>query len=109
MPLTLAFEDQGGLELEVRVRDPGDRRRVLIEPTTEGIDRVRAYWAGLATGTRDNLAESTETELAVLLRFVQRSRRLHHAEPRLGDQPFLVERPALPWIGRQHASSPTGR
>lgn len=63
-----------------RVRDPDDRRRVLIEPTAEGIDRVRAYWAGLATGTRDNLADFTEAELAVLLRFFRRARDTTTAE-----------------------------
>lgn len=57
-----------------RVRDSGDRRRVLIEPTTEGLDRVRAYWAGLATGTRENLSDFTEAERTVLLRFFQRAR-----------------------------------
>lgn len=63
-----------------RVRDTGDRRRVLVEPTTGGLDRVRAYWAGLAAGTRDDLAEFTEAEIAVLLRFVQRARDTTTAE-----------------------------
>ncbi|MCI2418895.1 MarR family transcriptional regulator [Saccharopolyspora sp. K220] len=55
-----------------RVRDPGDRRRVLIEPTTEGLNRVRAYYAGLAAHTRDDLADFTDAELAAVLRFIQR-------------------------------------
>jgi DNA-binding MarR family transcriptional regulator len=57
-----------------RVRDPEDRRRVLIEPTAEGLDRVGAYYAGLTARTVADLAEFTETELAALLRFLERSR-----------------------------------
>ncbi|TDD35817.1 MarR family winged helix-turn-helix transcriptional regulator [Saccharopolyspora elongata] len=53
-----------------RVRDPGDRRKVLIEPTAEGLDRIRAYYAGLAACTRDELADFTDEELDVVLRFI---------------------------------------
>lgn len=76
---------------------PGHQRRLFHRPLTEadlvlraralaeesvdpsssilrGLNRVRAHWAGLAAGTRDNLADFTEAELAVLLRFFQRAR-----------------------------------
>ncbi|MDN5760146.1 MAG: MarR family transcriptional regulator, partial [Tomitella sp.] len=35
-----------------RVRDRADRRRVLVEPTEEGLARIRAYYDGLTTCTR---------------------------------------------------------
>ncbi|QKW33482.1 MarR family transcriptional regulator [Actinomadura sp. NAK00032] len=57
-----------------RVRDSADRRRVLIEPTAEGLDRIRSYWAGLAACTLDDLAEFTEDELAVVRRFIAKAR-----------------------------------
>ncbi|MCO1574777.1 MarR family transcriptional regulator [Crossiella sp. SN42] len=58
----------------VRVPDPGDRRRVLIEPTAEGLARVRAYYERLAEHTAGDLGEFTEAELQVVLRFIQRVR-----------------------------------
>ncbi|WP_020673971.1 MarR family winged helix-turn-helix transcriptional regulator [Amycolatopsis nigrescens] len=57
-----------------RVRDPGDRRRVLIEPTAEGIQRVRAYYTGLAACTLTDLADFTDVELATVLRFIHHVR-----------------------------------
>lgn len=57
-----------------RVQDPHDRRRVLIEPTADGLDRVRSYYAGLAACTLDDLTEFTEAELGVIQRFVERAR-----------------------------------
>lgn len=56
-----------------RVRDRGDRRRVLVEPTAEGLDRVRAYYDRLTACTRENLADFTDAELATLRRFFERS------------------------------------
>nr|WP_042181126.1 MarR family transcriptional regulator [Kibdelosporangium sp. MJ126-NF4]CEL14824.1 Transcriptional regulator, MarR family [Kibdelosporangium sp. MJ126-NF4]CTQ96545.1 Transcriptional regulator, MarR family [Kibdelosporangium sp. MJ126-NF4] len=53
-----------------RIQDPGDRRRVLIEPTAEGLERVRAYYADLAACTHDDLAAFTDAELATVLRFI---------------------------------------
>ncbi|GII94040.1 MarR family winged helix-turn-helix transcriptional regulator [Sinosporangium siamense] len=53
-----------------RVPDPTDRRRVLIEPTQHGIDRVGQAYAGLITRTRDDLDDFTDDELRVVLRFV---------------------------------------
>ncbi|ALG07909.1 MarR family winged helix-turn-helix transcriptional regulator [Kibdelosporangium phytohabitans] len=53
-----------------RIQDPHDRRRVLIEPTSEGLDRLRAYYAELAACTRADLAGFTEAELTAVLRFI---------------------------------------
>lgn len=53
-----------------RVPDPGDRRRVLIEPTADGLERIRSYYARLAACTRDDLAEFSAAELAALSRFI---------------------------------------
>ncbi|MFD0900456.1 MarR family winged helix-turn-helix transcriptional regulator [Actinomadura sediminis] len=55
--------------------DPADRRRVLIEPTAEGLEQVRSYYAGLAACTLDDLAEFTDEELAVVQRFIDKARR----------------------------------
>lgn len=54
-----------------RVADPGDRRRVLVEPTEEGVARVGAAYAGLVERTRAELADVDEETLAALLRFVR--------------------------------------
>lgn len=53
-----------------RVRDPGDRRRVLIELTSEGLERVWTCYARMAACTHEDLAGFTEAELAVVLRFI---------------------------------------
>jgi len=60
-----------------RVPDPHDRRRVLIEPTTEGLERINAYYAGLTARTHADLADFDDDELRTLLRFIERS--LHSA------------------------------
>lgn len=57
-----------------RVPDPSDRRRVLIEPTAEGLDRVAAYYAGLTARTHDDIEDFTGAELAGVLRFVTAAR-----------------------------------
>jgi len=56
-----------------RVRDPGDRRRVLIEPTAGGLARVAAYYEGLTARSRDDFAVFSPDELDALLRFIERS------------------------------------
>lgn len=53
-----------------RVPDPHDRRRILIEPTAEGLDRITAYYAGLTARTREHLAAFDDDELRTLLRFI---------------------------------------
>ncbi|MGI5170942.1 MarR family winged helix-turn-helix transcriptional regulator [Spirillospora sp. CA-253888] len=54
-----------------RVADPDDRRRVLIEPTREGLERVGAAYAELVARTRDDLESFTDEEIGVVLRFMR--------------------------------------
>lgn len=54
-----------------RVPDPADRRRVLIEPTEEGLRRVSEAYAELVDSTRADLAGFNEAELAAVVRFVR--------------------------------------
>lgn len=56
-----------------RLDDPQDRRRVLIEPTEDGLARIAAYYDGLTMRTHDDLAVFSTGELDALLRFVERS------------------------------------
>jgi DNA-binding MarR family transcriptional regulator len=63
-----------------RVPDPGDRRRVLIEPTQQGLDRVTAAYAGLIARTRDGLAAFDEEELRAIVRFMRMSEHSTAAE-----------------------------
>jgi DNA-binding MarR family transcriptional regulator len=53
-----------------RVPDPADRRRVLIEPTPSGIERVSAAYSGLIARTRDDLKSFADREIGTLLRFI---------------------------------------
>ncbi|WP_157254455.1 MarR family winged helix-turn-helix transcriptional regulator [Nonomuraea typhae] len=63
-----------------RVPDPADRRRVLIEPTQDGLDRVTDAYAGLVARTMEDLEEFTDGELDVLLRFLDLAERSTAAE-----------------------------
>ena len=54
-----------------RVPDPHDRRRVLIEPTEEGLRRVTDAYADLVSDTRADLADFDDAELAAIARFVR--------------------------------------
>jgi DNA-binding MarR family transcriptional regulator len=54
-----------------RVPDPADRRRVLIEPTQSGIDRVSAACSGLVERTRGDLKSFSDKEIDTVLRFVR--------------------------------------
>lgn len=56
-----------------RTDDPGDRRRVLIEASSEGLARIAAYYDGLTARSHEDLAEFTLEEMGVLLRFIERS------------------------------------
>jgi DNA-binding MarR family transcriptional regulator len=56
-------------------RTPKDRRRVLIEPTSDGLARIAAYYAGLTARTGDDLAVFSLDELNALLRFIERAHR----------------------------------
>jgi DNA-binding MarR family transcriptional regulator len=51
--------------------DPHDRRKTLLEPTTEGIARINDYYAGLNVRTREVLADFTGDQLDSVLRFVE--------------------------------------
>ena len=54
-----------------RVPDPSDRRRVLVEPTDDGLRQITAYYAGLTARTHADLAGFGDDELRTLLRFVE--------------------------------------
>jgi DNA-binding MarR family transcriptional regulator len=54
-------------------RTPQDRRRVLIEPTGDGLARIAAYYDGLTARAHDDLAVFRPDELNALLRFIERS------------------------------------
>ncbi|SCG58590.1 MarR family winged helix-turn-helix transcriptional regulator [Micromonospora halophytica] len=54
-----------------RVPDPHDRRRILIEPTEEGLERINAYYAGLTARTHQDLAAFDDEQLRTLLRFIE--------------------------------------
>ena len=54
-------------------RTPKDRRRVLIEPTSDGLARIAAYYAGLTARTGDDLAVFSLDEMNALLRFIERA------------------------------------
>jgi DNA-binding MarR family transcriptional regulator len=56
-----------------RINDPADRRRVLIEPTRDGLARIRAYYEGLTARAHDDLAVFSPDELDALLQFIGRS------------------------------------
>ncbi|GAA4963796.1 DNA-binding MarR family transcriptional regulator [Nonomuraea thailandensis] len=63
-----------------RVADPHDRRRVLIEPTQDGLDRVSAAYAGLIARTRDDLGEFDDAEVRTIIRFMRTAERSTAAE-----------------------------
>jgi DNA-binding MarR family transcriptional regulator len=56
-----------------RTDDPQDRRRVLIEPTRDGLARIAAYYDGLTARSHADLEVFRTEELETLLRFVERS------------------------------------
>jgi DNA-binding MarR family transcriptional regulator len=59
-----------------RVADPRDRRRLLIEPTTKTTERDREVFGGLARMTLESLDAYSESELAVIQRFLDRTREI---------------------------------
>jgi DNA-binding MarR family transcriptional regulator len=54
-------------------RAPKDRRRVLIEPTSDGLARIAAYYTGLTARSHEDLAVFSREELNALLLFIERS------------------------------------
>ncbi|MET0190742.1 MAG: MarR family transcriptional regulator, partial [Pseudonocardia sediminis] len=59
-----------------------DRRRVLVEPVPEGLDRVAGFYDPLVERHRADLAELGPGELATLLRFMERAESSTEAEIR---------------------------
>lgn len=59
--------------LAVRVRDAGDRRKVVIEATASGLARVAAFYDTLTTVTRRDLSDFTVDELSTIQRFLRQS------------------------------------
>ncbi|MGI5286735.1 MarR family winged helix-turn-helix transcriptional regulator [Nonomuraea polychroma] len=77
-----------------RVADPYDRRRVLIEPTQEGLDRVTAAYSGLIARTRDDLGDFDDAEISTIIRFMRTAERSTAAEiHRLQTTPNDAENP----------------
>jgi DNA-binding MarR family transcriptional regulator len=56
-----------------RINDPQDRRRVLIEPTSDGLARIAVYYDGLTARAHDDLAVFRAEDLNALLQFIERS------------------------------------
>ncbi|GLZ77274.1 putative HTH-type transcriptional regulator YcgE [Actinorhabdospora filicis] len=56
-----------------RQRDEEDRRRVLVIPVPEAVERLRAVWNDLNKGWKEMLADTTADERAALLRHMRRT------------------------------------
>ncbi|HEX2313463.1 MAG TPA: MarR family transcriptional regulator [Thermomonospora sp.] len=56
-----------------RRRDTADRRRVLVEPVSEGMREVTALWDDLGEGWRRLFDDYTDEELALLERHMRRT------------------------------------
>jgi DNA-binding MarR family transcriptional regulator len=52
-----------------RVPDPHDRRRVVVEPTRESLERISGYYTPLTDRLREHLADLGDDHLALFLRF----------------------------------------
>ncbi|SDM43905.1 MarR family winged helix-turn-helix transcriptional regulator [Allokutzneria albata] len=57
-----------------RVPDPKDRRRVLIEPTEEGLRRADRYYEGLAARTREDLERFPVEHVGAIKEFLAATR-----------------------------------
>jgi DNA-binding MarR family transcriptional regulator len=53
-----------------RTRDPDDRRRVIVEPVEENIAEFGSYFEPISRAFHERLAGYTDTELAVLRRWM---------------------------------------
>ncbi|MGC4746806.1 MarR family winged helix-turn-helix transcriptional regulator [Micromonospora sp. DT201] len=65
-----------------RTPDQEDRRRVLVTPVPERLDRVTAVWDDLGQSWQAILDDHTEEELEVITRHMQRADDLSHAQMR---------------------------
>jgi DNA-binding MarR family transcriptional regulator len=71
-----------------RVRDPQDRRRVIVEPIMEREEEFAQHFGSFLEGGLAMLAGYNEEQLAVILDFLRQSTRLFHEEAvKLGKLP----------------------
>lgn len=63
-----------------RVRDPRDRRRVIVEPVMEREEEFAGHFGSFVEGALDMLAGYDEEQLAVILDFLRQSTSLFHQE-----------------------------
>lgn len=71
-----------------RTPDQEDRRRVLVTPVPDRLDRVTAVWDDLGKSWQTLLDEHTDDELEVITRHMNRAHDLSHAQMRrLRSQP----------------------
>ncbi|WP_410821062.1 MarR family winged helix-turn-helix transcriptional regulator [Micromonospora sp. 050-3] len=71
-----------------RTPDQEDRRRVLVTPVPDRLDRVTAVWDDLGQSWQELLDEHTDEELEVITRHMNRAHDLSHAQMRrLRSQP----------------------
>ncbi|MFG1841875.1 MarR family winged helix-turn-helix transcriptional regulator [Micromonospora sp. NPDC049175] len=63
-----------------RTPDREDRRRVLVSPVPERVDRVTAVWDDLGQSWQAILDDHTDEELEVITRHLARAHDLSHAQ-----------------------------
>jgi DNA-binding MarR family transcriptional regulator len=63
-----------------RVRDPSDRRRVLVEPTLDALEGAGDLYAEHIAMSERTYKRHTEEELALLLEWVREGRELNERE-----------------------------
>jgi DNA-binding MarR family transcriptional regulator len=63
-----------------RTPDHADRRRVLVHPVPERLDRVTALWDDLGRSWQAILEDHTDQELEVITRHMTRAHDLSHAQ-----------------------------
>lgn len=56
-----------------RVRDPGDRRRVIVEPVAEKIAGAGAFFGAIRNAFEAVVADYSDEQLATILDFMRRS------------------------------------
>jgi DNA-binding MarR family transcriptional regulator len=83
-----------------RLRDPADRRRVVVQTTALARRRSQAIFGPLIAESRAMLADYSDEQLALLTDFLERGQALnqrHAARIRdLGTSPDALDDPALP-------------